>query len=363
MRFRLLPDNKAWGWTPYAWLIYLPVFFMEPIARWQGGNASALYLGANGLGLIVFLYTYFRAYWQPHDSNKLIAIAVLHVVLGAVFTPFNSGSSVFFVYGSSFGAQYSDRRVAKWLIAAFTLAAIATCLIVKPPNYFWITAIIFTPFIGAINLHFVHYGRTQVKLKLAHEEIERLATVAERERIARDMHDVLGHSLSLIVLKSELASKLADRDPARAAEEIRDVETVARKALQEVREAIRGYRPTVRDEVERAHAMLKAANINTHVDVADLQTDDARSEAIAFALREAVTNIVRHSNATKCSISLTQSAGRVSLKVSDNGKGSGSGSGSGSGIRGMRERLELLGGDVVIENGKGTILRVELPIA
>src|SRR5690606_2971579 len=110
------------------------------------------------------------------------------------------------------------------------------------------------PLLGAVNYHDARVARANRRLRLAQEQIEHLATVAERERIARDLHDLLGHTLSLIVLKAELTGRLAERDPTRAATEVRDIEHVARQALREVREAIRGYRASVQDEAERARA-------------------------------------------------------------------------------------------------------------
>jgi two-component system sensor histidine kinase DesK len=183
--------------------------------------------------------------------------------------------------------------------------------------------------------------------------------VAERERIARDLHDVLGHTLSLIVLKAELASRLAGRDPERAAAEIRDVERVSRKALAEVREAIRGYHATLEDEVARAGSLLRAAGIHAGLAVQLPPLDRAREEAVALALREAVTNVVRHSGATTCAVRLSASGDACTLAVEDDGRGGIAA--EGHGLRGMRERVEALGGTVRWACRRGTTLTVTLP--
>jgi two-component system, NarL family, sensor histidine kinase DesK len=212
-----------------------------------------------------------------------------------------------------------------------------------------------------VNLHFYQVGRANARLRLAQQEIEHLATVAERERIARDLHDVLGHTLSLVILKSELASKLAERDPQRAVKEIRDVERVARKALGEVREAIRGYRPTLEDEVSRARSLLEAAGIRSDVAVALRGLDRSRDEVLAFVLREAITNTVRHASATTCRVIGEDSEGTYRLTVQDDGRG-----GivrEGNGLRGMRERLELLGGAIAYDGTRGMRLTATVPRA
>jgi two-component system sensor histidine kinase DesK len=196
---------------------------------------------------------------------------------------------------------------------------------------------------------------------MAQEEIEHLAKVAERERIARDLHDVLGHTLSLIILKSELASKLADRDPARAREEIRDVERISREALSEVRQAVRGYRAGLQQELDGAAAMLRAASIALTTQFEPVPLAAGQEAILALALREAVTNVVRHSEASHCSISLGRVGDDVRLVVSDDGNGGVQQ--DGAGISGMRERIMTLGGRVVRDGSHGTTLSVTLPLA
>jgi two-component system sensor histidine kinase DesK len=216
--------------------------------------------------------------------------------------------------------------------------------------------------IGAANVQQAQVRRANEGLLLAREQVQRLAAVAERERIARDLHDILGHTLSLIVLKSELAAKLAPRDAARAALEMRDVEEVSRKALQQVREAIRGYRATLPDEVAQSHTLLDAAGIRSAFHTEPAELDRAVEEALALALREAVTNVVRHSRAQSCRVSLRMKGGWCMLEVEDDGRGGDAP--EGSGLRGMRERVAALDGLVVRARGaegRGTRLEVMVP--
>jgi two-component system sensor histidine kinase DesK len=221
--------------------------------------------------------------------------------------------------------------------------------------------VIFSTLVGVINLNAAQVARTNARLRLAQDEVRHLAAVAERERIARDLHDVLGHTLSLIVLKSELASRLAGRDPERAAREIRDVEQVSRTALAEVREAIRGYRGTLEDEIARAGSLLRAAGIHAELAVQLLPMDRAAEEALALALREAVTNTVRHAGASACTVRVGAADGVCTLVVRDDGRGGIRA--EGSGLRGMRERVESLGGRVEWVCRGGTTLTVRVPVA
>jgi two-component system sensor histidine kinase DesK len=164
----------------------------------------------------------------------------------------------------------------------------------------------------------------------------------------------------LIILKSELASKLADRDPQRARDEIRDVERISREALSEVRQAVRGYRGGLHQELDGAKAMLRAAAIELTSEFDPVPLAAGQEAILALALREAVTNVVRHSEATRCTIALHRVGDDIRLTVSDDGRGGGT---DGAGISGMRERIAALGGSVARDGSRGTTLTVTLPLA
>ncbi len=191
------------------------------------------------------------------------------------------------------------------------------------------------------------------KLRKANEEIENLAKVAERERIARDLHDVLGHTLSVITLKSELAGKLIDRDPERAGKEIREVEQISRQALTDVRDAIRGYRSQgLVAELAQAKTTLETAGLTVQCDAATTVKLPAVQESVlSLAVREAVTNVVRHAQARTCRMRLEQQNGTCRLEIHDDGCGASNG--EGNGLRGMRERVEMIGGTLQPQHGSG----------
>ena len=354
-RFRLLPPERALGWVPYAWVVYLGSFFIEPIIR----GWDAAYWAVTIIGAVVFLASYFRGYWE--HGARLVAVIGFQVALGVGFSPVNRGASVFFVYAAAFAGMLDRPKDAIRLVALITAIGAVTAWAIDAPVYYWITAVVFTPLIGGVNVHFRQVEKVNVGLRRAHEEIERLAAVAERERIARDLHDVLGHTLSLIILKSELASKLLDTNPSRASKEIREVEQVARTAMAEVRETIRGYRTTLDGEVAQARALLDAAVIRADVAVTLTAPDPTRDQVLAFVLREAITNVVRHSGAAVCRVLIGQTASGCTLSIEDDGRGATLS--EGSGVRGMRERVAAAGGTLSYDASTGTRLTVTLPSA
>ena len=200
------------------------------------------------------------------------------------------------------------------------------------------------------------------QLSQAREQIARLAVGEERLRFARDLHDLLGHSLSVIALKSELAGRLIKNTPGLAAHEIEDIEKVARDALREVREAVTGYRqPTLAAELAGAHEVLTAAGIEYHVDHDHVPLPPAVEAVLAWTVREAVTNVMRHSHAKRCSLRIINKDGHATIEVVDDGRGGTPA--AGSGLRGLEERVRERGGTLIAGPlpHEGFRLRVTLP--
>ena len=194
----------------------------------------------------------------------------------------------------------------------------------------------------------------------AHEAAEHLATIAERERIARDLHDLLGHTLSIIVLKSELAAKVADRDLDRAIREIRDVERISRNALAEVRQAVYGYRgERLDEEVATARTALDAAGVALTVDMPKVALDTDQERTLSLGLREAVTNVIRHARASQCRVTLTADSHARALTIEDDGVGGEAV--EGAGLSGMRARLAEIGGSMERDGQHGTRLTLVVP--
>jgi two-component system sensor histidine kinase DesK len=230
------------------------------------------------------------------------------------------------------------------------------------PAWYAVLMLLITAAVSMANIHHGIENRANARLKLAHDELEHLARVAERERIARDLHDVLGHTLSVIVLKSELAGRLFDRDPARAQTEISQVEQIARDALGEIRQAIGGYRSaSLAEEFARAKETLQTAGVAAHCEVAPSspKLGAAQEALLALVVREAVTNVVRHAAATECRLSLADVPHGWRLSIADNGRGGAFQ--EGNGLRGMRERVEAVGGNLARETRRGTKLDIFIP--
>jgi two-component system sensor histidine kinase DesK len=202
-------------------------------------------------------------------------------------------------------------------------------------------------------------------LRAAREELARAAVDQERLRFARDLHDLLGHSLSLITLKSELAGRLLPASPARAAIEVGDVERAARDALRQVRAAVTGYRqPVLHRELDTARELLAAAGIASAIDHSAGPLSPALDGLLAWAVREGVTNVIRHSRARRCDIRLSRLGERTRLTITDDGRGTLDGHRSdGSGLAGLAERTTAFGAELEAgpQPGGGFRLMVTVP--
>jgi two-component system sensor histidine kinase DesK len=347
------------GWMPYIWLVWLSYFILDPAFHTFSIRRWALTLAAT----FVFLALYFRGHGLEDRKQRIWIIAGI-TLLGLIFTPRNYGASVFFAYAAAFAGFFRETELAVSILLVLEASAGLVMWRFHLPLGLWVSTSFLIAAIGAMNIQHAKRIAANRRLYLAQEEIERLAKTAERERIARDLHDVLGHTLSVIILKSELASRMADRDLARAIQEIRDVERISREALAEVRSALKGYRAAGLDaEIAQARATLETASIKMQAAVVRdaLELGPAHEVVLALVIREAVTNILRHSHATECDLRLTQADGVCILQISDNGCG---GNGvEGQGIRGMRQRIETLGGNLQRTTSPGTTLTITLPRA
>jgi two-component system, NarL family, sensor histidine kinase DesK len=231
-------------------------------------------------------------------------------------------------------------------IAVATLLTLAVCTGEGAPGS--TTALLtFQSFsIGMLMLAFRGSRLLVTELREARGEVARLAANEERLRIARDLHDLLGHSLSLIVLKSEVAARLADRDPGQSLQEVKDIESVARQALTDVRGAVSGYRQrSLSDELDNARDVFAAAAIELTVRTSGTPLPDVLDGLFGWAVREGVTNVVRHSRATTCRITVTYRAAVATLEVVDDGVGSPALE-NGNGLDGLTERVAEAGGEV-----------------
>lgn len=342
------------GRLRYLWLIYLVFFVTGPILY-----ADAEAIAWTVVGVVVFLVLYV---WATRvEGWRALAPMAGMVLLGIAYAAQNPGASVFFVYAAAEAAHLGTPRRTFGALGALLLIVAALGVAIQQQPFFWLPALALVFVVGTSNLHQHRLDRAHREIRRSRDEVERLARIAERERIARDLHDLLGHTLSVVVLKSELAARLAERDPQRAAAEIREVEAVARKALAEVRAAVTAYRAeTLQGELDNARRALDAAGVALDAELDAVSLPPLQEGVLALALREAVTNVVRHAGASRCRVSLLADGGTVRLVVEDDGRGVRGP--EGAGLTGMRERVASLGGAVERLAGSGTRLAVRLPL-
>jgi two-component system, NarL family, sensor histidine kinase DesK len=343
----------------FIWIVYSIFFFIEPYSR-HNTRYWLQFLAVYA----VFATIYTGLVFARSKTQNYLLLAAMGV-LSACYFPYNNGAGGMFVYVAAFVPFVTESlAICLSTFVALFVTIMTEGLLLHMSPWSWGFASFFCLIVGGTNLFTAQRVRANSKLEMAHEEIEQLAKLAERERIARDLHDVLGHTLSVIVLKAELAGRLFSRDQERAAAEIADVEMIARKALSEVREAIRGYRTEgLAAEIKRAHSTLDAAGVTLVCEEKPPALNPAEETVISLVLREAVTNVVRHAQASHCFMRFREQDGHASFIVEDDGRGGIRA--EGNGLRGMRERIEALGGQFAISgasNGsKGTRLTIQLP--
>jgi two-component system sensor histidine kinase DesK len=353
---KLYPTDHEHKWMPLIWLPFMIWFFADPYFK----HASFWHWEWNTTAGLFFIYLYLQAF-SRHGRVRDICIALM-ILMGAIFIPLNGGAVGFLIYASAASGFNTKFR---WVVALLAVELVillfyAVRLHMEIGN--WVSMALLIILVGFGNHHWALSHCHDEKMRVAHQELEHLAKVAERERIARDLHDVLGHTLSLITLKSELARKLVDRDPEQAKQEMQDVETTSRAALADVREAIRGYRTEgIFAELARARAALETAGVTVECDTDRVLLSPAQESVLSLALREAVTNVVRHADASRCNVSLKRNEALCTLEIADDGCGANGP--EGNGLRGMRERLEALGGSLRLLTSDGTRLIIDLPLA
>ncbi len=351
----------VWSWRRWIaydhaiWLVFLGFWFLQPEADHEPPSKWLLLL----LALALFIPFYLLAHRGPRRFRWVWVLAMF--VLAQIYVPINQTAWGIYIYIAASIPEVSEStNTVIGLLLLQCGAIVAESWWLHLSTWVWTMGVGFSLLIGMNRLRTKQKGRADAKLRLAHEEIEQLAKTAERERIARDMHDVLGHSLSLIVLKSELAGRLLDSQPTRAALEIAEIESTARQALAEVRKTLTGYRSDgFASELTRATQVLETAGVRVNRPAQAPYLTPRHEATLSLVLREAVTNIVRHAGASECSIEVLTAKDRTQLVIADDGRGDIRQ--EGNGLRGMRERVQELGGSLSLDSHRGTRLQIELP--
>ena len=348
-----------WPWLDAVHLLWTVWVFITPLFS---GGFTLRWMLITLWSYPLFVLFYAMTLLASRRTAPLFALAMV-VLSFALLRVYPSGIS-YFIFGCVMLRTGCSRSTTRYLLELVALNAVFVAL-ASWIGYQWQT-IVWVPVISTIIGLIVNVERTSSEkdaaLRLSHEEVRRLAATAERERIGRDLHDLLGHTLSLITLKLELSRKLFERDPARSQSELAEAEQIARDALAQVRSAVTGFRAAdMAAEIASAHLLLESSRV--HLRHAPPPPMPSWIESgLAMVLREAVTNIARHAQADEAMIALHIEAGDVLLEVADDGRGGVAA--NGNGLSGMRERVAALGGTLHIDSPRngGTRLVVRVPL-
>lgn len=361
--FHVIPKNT--GLSTYIWIIFciLPFYF---IVR------SLSFLNISfGILLVLLFFIAYRLSFNSKTGFVYLWVSIQMAISLFMTLHFS------YVYFGLFLAFFIGKIKSKGGFLTLYIVHLATTIVATTFGFF-IDTHLFTsqlPFvivsvIGIILLPFNMYNREkrellEGQLEDAQKKLSALAIMEERQRIARDLHDTLGQKLSLIGLKSDLARKLVNIDPASVKVELNDIHQTARTALKEVREMVSNMRAIkLTDEIVKVEQILEAAKIKVIIEGNPKleHTPTLLENVICMCLRETVTNVVKHSQSTICHITILQHHHEIKVEVKDNGVGfSGKNSLNGHGLSGMKERLEFVNGSLDILPSNGTTITIRVP--
>ena len=368
--FTPAPDSVVAGeirrgkspWTDGVHLLWSLWVFLTPLMG--DGHYTWLWGMLTLLSYPLFLWLYAKALLAPRRTawRYAVGMAVLSLLL---LRWYPSGLS-YFVFGCVM-LRISAQRLAlgKYILQLLAMnlvyVAMASWLGYSKELWLWVPAM--TLVIGIIvNVEHVRQEK-DAALALSQDEVRRLAATAERERIGRDLHDLLGHTLSLITLKLELSRKLFERDPAHAKREMEEAERVAREALAQVRSAVTGFRAAdLAAELASARLLLETSQVQLDYPAPPQGLPPEVERGLALVLREAITNISRHAQATQAQVEFVREDAALQLHIRDNGRGGVTV--DGNGLSGIRLRVHELGGSVSVNSPRagGTQVLVRVPV-
>jgi two-component system, NarL family, sensor histidine kinase DesK len=345
------------------------LFLLFPLSALAGSHPPAWRVAVVAAGVVVFIGVY---NWLPRRNPVPVpepllwpALFVLAGTTVALALADRATWTLLFVFTAVAGAMRLPRPMyVVWIAFCVALCAV-TNIAVGSSTGTTISLSATTLAIGVMMVSFRQLIDVNNDLIAAREEVARLAVSEERLRFARDLHDILGHSLSVIAVKAELAEHLLRTDVDAASEHVTELKTVARTALGEVREAVSGYRrPTLVSEMAGARMALEAAGIEADLQSSDVVLPPEVEAVLAWAIREGTTNTIRHSGAQHCRIVVAPASDAARAEVVDDGAAD-CPEPAGNGLAGLRERVELLAGRLEAGplDGGGFRLAVSVPLA
>lgn len=354
------PQRWSQGWRRMglaAGMLAYPAATAVGVAQYTSGAVAVAGYGVVAAFSVCYVLAAIAFGSGARRSVQLSLAALTALFLAAL--PFAREFAFFLCAVVVSFAVLNWRQYAAVIIAVGTAGAITVPWAVRPwhsgPGWLEAVALVFT----ALTVYaFGEITRSNRALLETRAEVARLAQQAERDRIARDLHDLLGHSLTVITVKSGLARKLAAAGAERAVDEITEVEQLSRQVLADVRAAVSGYREvTLTGELARGRELLRAAGVTADLPPSTETVAPEHQELLGWAVREGLTNVVRHARASRCSVELS----RACVEIRDDGLGGAAA--PGNGLNGLRERVTAVGGtvDAGPARPRGWCLRVTLP--
>lgn len=356
---------RKFGFFPYIFLVYLlyPVYYLT-----KETGVKQIF---GFLMVVIFLATYQQLY-SCMGKRKFTYWLAVQLLIVFLFSLFYSSNFLFLgFFPANFIGWYREKQKFYRGLACLAFVEIAPFIYNFKSLLSSAQLLYFVPFVIIMMLSPFGVRSMNRRMELekqldqANQQIEELVKREERVRIARDLHDTLGHTLSLLTLKSQLVQRLITADPNRARHEAKEMEVTSRAALKQVRELVTDMRgPTIAEELIQIQQILRAAGITYQYDGEAVFSKIApfTQNIISMCMREAATNIVKHSSASHCSIGIFQGAEQVRIVVHDDGMGIGKSKSFGNGLRGMEERLALIDGTLHLSNQNGVVLEMRIPV-
>ncbi|WML29021.1 sensor histidine kinase [Neobacillus sp. OS1-32] len=363
---RLFPSQ--FGFFPYIFLIYIlfPVYYLSK----ETGMKQLI-----GYGMVLLFFITYRQLYFAAGKKSFTYWLALQLSIIFIFSVFYNLNYIFLgFFPANFIGYYREKpkfyqglaALGLVLLTPFIYHTIKTKTLLSSEELLYFVPFLIVMLISPFGVRSMN-RRMELERKLdqANQHIAELVKREERVRIARDLHDKLGHTLSLLTLKSQLVQRLVAIDSERAQLEAREMEVTSRAALKQVRELVSDMRTiTIAEELIQVQQLLRAAEITyQYGGEADFsKIPPLTQNIVSMCIREAATNVVKHSKATHCTISLSQSPEKIKIVVHDDGMGLDKNKPFGNGLRGMEERLRLIDGDLKLSTRNGTVLEMAIPI-
>lgn len=352
-------NRHPWFGLVYLCFVYLPLIF----ARKDIGMAVVW----STLACAVFVPVWQRYLIDTIPKPERLRLIVLTALLGYALMGLQPGGNTFVIYAMTMAvASFPPQRGLTMAVLFWALMAVELWFLIPDIGMALGVAAIMAIVAGTACAGILSERareRQDALLRLSQDEVRRLAAMAERERIGRDLHDVLGHTLSLVVLKTQLARRLLGRDAEAAEAQLAELEQAARSALDQVREAVSGIRSCgLAAELAAARLSLLDAEITLDAELTPLELPAEIDAAYALALREAITNVIRHARASRVHVRLTADGAVWRLSISDDGIGGARPKSGHSGLPGFAERARALGGELTLTSAPGAGTQIELVV-